>query len=204
MSNARQNNLNAPHAFFRQYYRPIMLASVITILLMLLLVNVVIYQVSHRPLPLFFGVTTNGKEMSLKAYNEPNLLPDTILRWANKVAVAAYTFDFVNFRTQLDATKPYFTEAGWIDYRNSLVDLLQTITKNKLFVNGVVAGTPVIASQGDIPGRGYVWRVQMPFLVTYQSSETVSRESYTVILTILKISTAKNPSGIAVDQFVMV
>jgi intracellular multiplication protein IcmL len=67
----------------------------------------------------------------------------------------------------------------------------------------VVSDTPVISNQGEIPGKGYVWRIQMPFLVTYQSSEGTSKKSYMVSVTIVKVPTWKNPAGIGIDQFVM-
>jgi intracellular multiplication protein IcmL len=126
------------------------------------------------------------------------------LRWASKAATVAYTFDFVNYNTQTAAARPYFTEDGWQDYLNSVNNLINTIVQNQLFVNGVVSGAPVISNQGNIPGRGYVWRVQIPFLVTYQSANTTSKQNYFVIISIVKVPTYVNKQGIGIDQFVMV
>jgi intracellular multiplication protein IcmL len=173
------------------------------ILLILLLVGLVLYQIKHRPLPQFSAVAPNGQQMKLISSDEPNLLSSTLIQWASKAAVAAYTFDFVNYNNQAALVRPYFTDAGWVDYVNSISGLIQTIKQNQLLVNGVVSGAPVISNQGDIVGQGYVWRVQMPFLVTYQSSEGISKKSYTVTVSIEKVPTWKNPAGIGIDQFVM-
>lgn len=189
--------------FYRQHYNKMIIALIVAIFLMLTMVIVVLYQLSHRPLPQFNAVAPNGQMMELTAGDEPNLLSSTLLKWARKAAVAAYTFDFVNYEKQIALARPYFTEAGWGDYQNSISNLLGDIKQNQLFVNGVVAGAPVISNQGELPGHGYTWRVQLPFLVTYQSAESKTSRTFTVIMTIVRVPTWENPAGIGVDQFVM-
>ena len=187
MSRARQQKLNISNHFYRDRYKSIIMALLIALAVLLVLVVLVLYQVFHRPLPLFSARSASGQQMPLMASNQPNLLSSTLIRWASKAAVAAYTFDFVNYNKQIALARPYFTDAGWEDYQNSIYSLIETIAQNQLFVNGVVSGAPVISNQGELPGRGYVWRIQMPFLVTYQSA----------------VPTSVNPAGIGIDQFVM-
>ncbi len=203
MSNARQDAPSEKNDFYASSYTSVMIILIVEIVLVLILVGVVVYQVSHRPLPVFSAITPSKQRMSLTASSEPNLLPSTLLTWASKAAVAAYTFDFVNYNKQINLARPYFTDAGWRDYQASIANVIQTITQNQLFVNGVVAGAPVISNQGEIPGRGYTWRIQVPFLVTYQSAEQTSRANYIVVITIVRVSTSINPAGIGIDQFVM-
>lgn len=190
--------------FYRKYYYKIILSTMGVIGFLILLVVFIMYQMYSRPLPVFAAYTPKGEKMQLSEFNEPNLLPDTLIRWASKAATVGYTFDFVNYRKQIDAVKPYFTDDGWIDYQNSLVSLLNTIVQNQLFVNGVVAGPAVISNEGPLPGKGYTWRIQIPFLVTYQSANTSSQQRFYVIITIVRVPTSVNPQGIGIDQFVMV
>lgn len=203
MANARQSVLTSNNDFYRKRYQSVLVALFVEIVIVLLLVVIVLYQVFHRPLPSFSAADANHQRMSLDASTEPNLLSSTLVHWASKAAVAAYTFDFVGYQNQIALARPYFTAAGWQDYQASIQSLLQTITQNQLFVNGVVAGPPVISNQGDLAGRGYTWRVQIPFLVTYQSAEQTSRANYTVIMTIVRVPTTINAAGIGIDQFVM-
>ena len=193
----------ATHEFYRDYYQTILMVFLMTIGLTVVLAIGVLYFVLHRPLPSFTAVASNGNHMTLTAFDEPNLLSMTITRWARKAAVAAYTFDFVNSKQELDQARIYFTSGGWSDYQNSISGLIQTLKQNQLFVSGVVTAPPVIINQGDLPGHGYVWRVQVPFLVTYQSSESTHNQNYMVQMTIAKVSTLTDPSGIGIDQFVM-
>lgn len=195
-----------PHnnEFYRDHYHQVIIGLMGIVVLMMIAMAAVVYQMLHRPLPVFNAVQPDGQQMILRPYDEPNLLPDTILRWASKAATAAYTFNFVNYNQQISLARPYFTEDGWQDYLRSVSKVINTIVENKLFVNGVVAGAPVISNQGPLPGKGYVWRVQIPFLVAYQSANSTSKASYYVVVTIVHVPTQINPQGIGIDQFVMV
>lgn len=198
MANSRRNN-----QFFRDHYQKVITVLIIGFFLILILVILLVYQIYHRPLPHFIAIASNGKQMDLVAFDEPNLLPTTLTRWASRAAVAAYTYDFVNSDKQLAIARTYFTDAGWDAFQTSNANLIQSIVQNQLFVSGVVTGPPVISNQGEIPGRGYVWRVQLPFLVTYQSSDTTTRKEFTLSITIVRVPTWKNPAAIGIDQFVM-
>jgi intracellular multiplication protein IcmL len=189
--------------FYRERFNTLIYILMGEIVALLLMAMLILYQVSHRALPVFSAVTPGKQQMELIASTEPNLLAATLIRWASKAAVAAYTFDFVNYQKQIALARPYFTPTGWEDYQASISSLIATITQNQLFVNGVVSGTPVISNQGELPGRGYTWRVQIPFLVTYQSAEITSKASYMVMITIVRVPTTENPTGIGIDQFVM-
>lgn len=192
------------NSFFRDHYHQFIMVLMGVIALLWIALGVVLYQILTRPLPQFNAVQPDGKTMLLIPFTQPNLLPDTILRWASKAATVSYTFDFVNYNKQIAAARPYFTEDGWQDYLNSVSRLINTIVQGQLFINGVVSGAPVISNQGPLPGRGYVWRVQIPFLVTYQSANITTKRSFYVMLSIVQVPTSVNKQGIGIDQFVMV
>jgi len=203
VNNERYPMSDRTPAFFRYHYDKVIMTLIILIVALLALVGVVMYQVSHRPLPQFAAVSADGNTLALQSFDSPLLLPDTLITWASKAAVAAYTFDFVSYKKQINDARPYFTSDGWSNYQSSVSGLIATITKNQLFVNGVVAGAPVISNQGDLPGRGYAWRIQMPFLVTYQSAEQSTKTHYTIVMTIVRVPTRENPKGIGIDGLVM-
>lgn len=203
MSSPRQEKLTEPFNFYREYYQGFLILLVTFIFILLAMAGVVLYQITHRPLPIFIAETPDGKQMQLVSRDEPNFQPDTLLRWAGKAAVAAYTFDFANYNKQLALARPYFTQAGWDNYRASISGLLNSIVANQVLINSVVIGSGVITNQGDFTGHGFAWRIQLPFLVTTQSPESTVQKTYTVVLTLVKVPTQINPVGIGVDQFVM-
>lgn len=202
MLNFQSNNADSLLQYQRGYDRYYLLGLVMGIFLLLGLSVLVLYQLKTRPLPMFTATAPNGKYKGLTPLDEPNLLPETLLQWASKAVTAAYTFDFSSYEKQLGAIRPFFTEEGWISYRSSINALIQSIVQNQLFINGVIVGTPVIASQGDFTGR-YIWRIELPFLVTVQSAEKTVQQHEMVVLTLVKIPTYINPTGIGIDQFVM-
>lgn len=189
--------------FYANYYRYILIFLMFVIGLMIVIASVLLYQSTHQPLPSFHAVQPDKKEVALVPFEAPNLRPETILRWASKAAVTAYTFDLLRYREQIAAARPYFTEAGWQDYLRSVTPLLESVVSNQLFVYGIVAGTPVISNQGPLPGKGNAWRVQIPFLVTYRSANTVENRKFYVALTLVDVPTGINPQGIGIDQFIM-
>jgi len=198
-----KSRLPKDNNFFRQSSQTIIWILFGTILSSVLFTGVLLWQVHNQRLPDYVAVAQNGRQIGLIAHDEPNLLASTILTWASKAAVTAYTFDFVNYQEQAATARAYFTDTGWIDYQDSVSRLLETISRNQLFVNGVVSGTPVIQNQGELPGQPYYWRVQLPFTVTYQSSDTVRRENFMVTMKIVRVPTWINSQGIGVEQFVM-
>lgn len=191
------------NSFYRRYYYHVIIMLMVLILLMTFAVGFVLYQMFNRPLPEFNAIQPDGKKMQLAAFKEPNLLPDTIIQWASKGAVLAYTFDFYNYPAQQAAARPYFTEGGWNDYLNSVKTVIDNVVANKLIVNSVVAGTAVISNEGDLVDKGYTWRVQIPFLVTYQGANSAPTRYFYVTVTIVRVPTSINPQGIGIDQFVM-
>ncbi|MBA3662490.1 MAG: DotI/IcmL/TraM family protein [Gammaproteobacteria bacterium] len=195
--------LTQSNGFYQRYYHYFFIGLMGVICLLMAMIGLILYQMFNRPLPSFIAKQSNQEKMVLRAYDAPNLLPETILRWASKAATTAYSFDYVNYNNQLKLARPYFTDAGWQMFLTSVQKLIDSIVQNQLFVNGVVAGTPVISNQGPLPGREYVWRVQIPFLVIYQSANTTSKSNYYVILSLVRVPTYVNPQGIGIDQFIM-
>ena len=204
LDSLKEKYIPADNSFYREKYRYFFYAMMIILIILLLVVGVVLYQLMSRPLPVFAAKQPSGKTMTLLSYDEPNLLPATIIRFASKAAVATYTFNYVNYINRLDRAKPYFTEGGWSDFQNSSRKLVANIVDNQLFVSGVVTGAPVISNQGPLPGKGYVWRVQIPFLISYRSSTFVQKYKCFVTVSIVRVPTSVNRQSIGIDQFVTV
>lgn len=204
MEQVKQEVLGQANSFYRDHYHRVVIILMIVFACTLGCVVFLLYQFINRPIPSFRAVTPDKQQMVLIPFDKPNLLSPTIIRWASKAATMAYTFDFVNYREQIQAARPYFTEAGWNDYLSAVSKLIDNVVKNKIFVYGVVSGAPVISNEGVLPDKGFVRRVQIPFLVTYQAANTSVKKNYFAILSIVEVPTNVNPQGIGIDQFMMV
>uniref|UniRef100_UPI00064188B2 DotI n=1 Tax=Legionella pneumophila TaxID=446 RepID=UPI00064188B2 len=127
-----------------------------------------------------------------------------VLQWANQAAIAAFTYNFVNYRDELQASSGFFTAEGWDQFLGALEQSnnLDAVKAKKLVVSAVATRAPIILQKGVLNGR-YSWRVQMPILVTYQSASEFTQQNNVVTMLITRVSTLNSPRGIGISQFVV-
>ncbi len=203
VTEAAQKYTPDKNAFYRDNYHYFLYGLSIVMVLVLIAVYVSFHLLNTRPLPVFYAKQADGKTMRLSSTTEPNLLPETIIRFASKAVVGVNTFRFDKAMDQISEMKPFFTQTGWEGFLISIQPLVKKVVANHLTVSGVVVGTPVISNQGDLPGLGYVWRVQIPFLVSFQTESRVSKQRYLAAVSIIRVPTSINPQGIGIEQLVM-
>ncbi len=189
--------------FQRDSHHQILLALLISIILNFLLAGAFVYIVRHPPAPQYFATTINGRITPLIPIDQPNMPPSTLLQWANSAAIAAYTYNFVNYRKELQSASEFFTPDGWREFIGALQgsNNLNAVIEKKLVVSAVATDAPVILDQGPINGI-YTWTIQMPMLITYQSASATARQSVLVKMVIQRISTLNSARGIGISSFV--
>lgn len=183
--------------------------KLIAILLLSFLCNLILgltlgYIITHPPAPKYFATSINGRITPLFPLNEPNQSDSAVLQWANQAAIAAFTYNFVNYRSELQASSGFFTADGWDQFLNALQQSnnLEAVKAKKLIVSAVATRAPVILQKGILNGR-FAWRVQMPVLVTYQSASEFTQQNNVVTMLISRVSTLNSPRGIGIAQFVV-
>ena len=189
--------------FYRDNYRRVIGILFFTVFIIIGLAVALIYEVTNPPPPQYFATDAEGRIIHLYPLDEPNLSQGALLQWANVAAVAVFSYDFVNYRENLQDASEFFTPDGWQNFMNALQDNdnLNAVLTKKLVVSAVATAAPVILQEGVLQGR-YSWRVQMPMLVTYQSASQVTQQNLTVTMLITRISTLNSEKGIGIAQFV--
>jgi len=192
------------NSFYRDSYRRVLVVLLISIVINISLAAVLVYMVTHPPLPRYFATSINGRITPLFALDEPNQSDSAVLQWANQAAIAAFSYNFVNYREELQAASGFFTGAGWKQFLDALQESnnLDAVKAKKLIVSAVATRAPIILRKGVLNGR-YSWRVQMPILVTYQSASEFSQSNNIVTMLIRRVSTLNSPRGIGISQFVV-
>lgn len=190
--------------FYRDGQRKMMVILLLSILGNFVLASMLAYLITHPPEPKYFATSINGRITPLFALNEPNQSDSAVLQWANQAAIAAFTYNFVNYRSELQASSGFFTADGWDQFLNALQQSnnLDAVKAKKLIVSAVATRAPVILQKGVLNGR-FAWRVQMPLLITYQSASEFSQQSNVVTMLISRVSTLNSPRGIGIAQFVV-
>ena len=190
--------------FYKDSQRKVMLALLIALLVNCVLAFMMVYMITHPPAPKYFATSINGRITPLFPLNEPNQSDSAVLQWANQAAIAAFTYNFVNYRDELQAASGFFTAEGWDQFLNALQQSnnLDAIKAKKLIVSAMAARAPIILQKGVLNGR-FSWRVQMTILVTYQSASEFTQQNNVVTMLITRVSTLNSPRGIGISQFVV-
>jgi len=190
--------------FYRDNYRKVVTALLISFVVMLVLASALLYIVSHPPAPRYFASTNDGRIIPLIPFDQPNLSNSALLEWANTAATAAYSYNFVNYRQALQQAADYFTPEGKQTFFNAIKSSnnLQAVIAKKLIVSSVATGVPVVLEQGLLAGR-YTWKIQIPLLITFQSASQFSQQSVTVTMLIVRVSPLESPNGIGIAQFIV-
>ncbi len=190
--------------FYRDGQRRVMIILLFSIAVNLVMAALLGYLLTHPPAPKYFATSINGRITPLYALNEPNQSDSAVLQWTNQAAIAAFTYNFVNYRTELQASSEFFTSSGWTQFLNALQasNNLEAVKAKKLIVSAVATSAPIILQKGVLNGR-YSWRIQMPLLVTYQSASEFSQQRNVVTILVTRISTLNSPRGIGIAQFVV-
>lgn len=190
--------------FYRDNYRRLVGVVLLLIIINLLLVGTVVYLISSRPAPQYFATSTDGRITPLYPLSQPVVAPAELLQWANLAAVASYTYNFVNYRKELQTASEFFTPEGWTQFQNGLKSsrILETVIAKKLVVTAVPTAAPTIVDQGILNGR-YAWKIQIPLLVTFEGAggERI-QQSVIVNMVVMRVSTLETPKGVAIVQFI--
>ncbi|HHM0577190.1 TPA: type IVB secretion system apparatus protein IcmL/DotI, partial [Legionella pneumophila] len=176
--------------FYKDSQRKVILALLIAIVVNVVLASLVVYMITHPPAPKYFATSINGRITPLFPLDEPNQSDSAVLQWANQAAIAAFTYNFVNYRDELQASSGFFTAEGWDQFLGALEQSnnLDAVKAKKLVVSAVATRAPIILQKGVLNGR-YSWRVQMPILVTYQSASEFTQQNNVVTMLITRVST---------------
>lgn len=190
--------------FYKDSQRKVVLALLAALLVNLVLASMLVYLLTHPPAPKYFATTISGRITPLFPLNEPNQSDPAVLQWANQAAIASFTYNFVNYRDELQASSGFFTAEGWDQFLHALQQSnnLDAVKAKKLIVSAVATRAPIILQKGVLNGS-YSWRVQMPILVTYQSASEFTQQNNVVTLLITRVSTLNSPRGIGISQFIV-
>lgn len=136
--------------------------------------------------------------------SQPDMSDSAILAWANSTGVAIYTYDFKNYRDEIQKLSGFFTDSAWTQFQTALKtsNNLDAVIAKMLVVSAAVTGAPLIVKKGLL-NELYSWTVQMPMTVTYRSASDSTQQNIIVTMQITRTSSVNSPTGVAISQFVV-
>jgi len=167
------------------------------------LLGLVFFFYSGRSSGQFFGVLNNTPAFEVMALDRPNVSPKTLTNWATLAGTATFTLDFVNYETQLNAIRDYFTSSGYDNFLEALATAgtLTSINDKKLVLSAIPIAPSIISWEGLFEGN-YAWQIQVPILVSYLSASANVRQAKVISLLITQVPTKDAPKGIGISQYI--
>jgi intracellular multiplication protein IcmL len=156
--------------FYRKKFYLLLGIFSLCLIVMCLLAGVLVYLIKNPTRPIYFVADSVGRLIYDVPLIQPNMSIEAVTAWTVEAVEAAYTYNYINFRSQLQDSEKYFTRYGWQEYMRGLTasnNLLALSQRKMLFIAKVI-GPPKLMTEG-ILGGAYAYKFEMPVLVSYLS-----------------------------------
>jgi intracellular multiplication protein IcmL len=194
-------------AFYRGGFGKVMLMVICIGVAILLLIALSIYIYLDKPVPISFSVAEEWRVQPDVPVSQPYLSTPEVLQWLGDVLPRSFTFDFNRYNEQLKRASQYFTENGWKAFLNQLNTYANynTVTTNKLFVNGVPSNAPFLLRQpGILSDTGaFGWWVQFPIEINYAGQKPPLNKIVTFQVLVVRVPTLNNLTGVGIDNILL-
>ncbi len=190
--------------FYRDGFRVILLSLGMVVGAIGLLIVVSFYFLVHQVVPITFPVYQDWRIQADVPVDQPYLHIADLLQWVSKAMPQIFEFDFINYNQELQTDTVYFTNNGWAKFLalTSAYMSHDDVMKNKVFVQAIPSGAPVVLNQGAVDGK-YAWWVQMPLVVRYSDVDGNNRDIKLLIqVLVIRVPTLDNLDGVAIENII--
>lgn len=156
------------NAFYRRLHYLALGTFGLALFIIIFLGGLLEFLLKNPTRPIYFATDNVSRLIQVVPVNTPNMTKDEVIAWTKEAIENAYSYDFINFRAELQSAQQYFTSYGWRNYmvqlRNS--NNLIGIRERKFIGIAKVIANPVILAEGILAGS-YAWKFRVPLLVSY-------------------------------------
>lgn len=193
--------------FYKRKFYFALSTFVLSLIIIGFLLGVIYYLEKHPARPFYFVTDQVSRLLKDIPRTQANFSTEEVAKWATEAVETAYSYDFVNFRRQLQDAQKYFSDYGWQEYMRGLTksnNLLALTERKMLFIAKVVAQPKLTAS--GILGGAYGWKFEMPLLVTYYTPPYDDKHSFSnpllVTVVVQRQSILTSYRGLSVVQMI--
>lgn len=156
------------NAFYKRLHVLTLGALGLNIVVILMLICMLVYLLKNPAKPLYFAADDVGRLIQIVPVSMPNMTNEQVAAWTVNAVQAAYSYDYINYRAQLQSAENYFTRYGWNKYMSalSLSGNMRALTNRKQVVIAQVIAPPKLLGQGMLQGA-VAWKYAMQLLVIY-------------------------------------
>lgn len=158
----------ARNQFYKNKYHIALGIYFLSLLVIVILAFTLFYLSRSLSHPIYFVTDDVGRLIVDVPVTQPNMPTAKVSDWVVEAIEAAYSYDFINYRDQLQSAQKYFTEYGWRTYMEELnfSNNLIAVNERKMIAIARVAAKPKLIIEGILSGA-YAYKFEMPVLITY-------------------------------------
>jgi len=201
--------VNLRNDFYRQKFYLLLAVYVLSLVAIFVLASTLVYLYSTKAKPGYFVANQKGQLQKYVPLTRLNMSEQELLDWVVEAVESATSFDYVNYRGQLQNAQKYFTESGWKNYMQALElsGNLLPITEKFWVADTKITSTPKLLKEG-IVGGAKAYRYSMQMKSTYlkpdlYSGKDVHSELYDVTVIVLRKSMLESYKGLAIFSIVI-
>ncbi len=194
------------NAFYKKKYYLALGIYVLCIVAIAALLSVLVYLVKNPTRPLYFLTDSVGRFVEDVPLSLPNMSTEAVEAWAIEAVETAYSYNFMNYRAQLQNAQKYFTEYGWRSYMNGLTasNNLLALTQRQMIFIAKVVDKPRLLNTGVL-SEAYAWKFQMPLLVNFLETpynKSSFSNAYVVTVIVQRQNLLQSYKGLAIVQMI--
>jgi len=190
--------------FYQRVYQQMFQILAVLAGIILMSVFVIYYLVTNPPQPEYFATTSSGKLIKLQPLSQPNLSRSALVQWVTEAIVESNSYDYANYRKQLQRASKYFTAKGYNSFTEALRSsgTLDLVKERKLLVRATVTESPVITGEATFNGR-YAWKIEVPVSLSAENNSERRAEAYFATVVVIRASTLEFQEGVAINQIIL-
>lgn len=189
--------------FYRDGFRNLIIVAILeAVIIVGLIMTLIVYINSSKPMDRYFATTADGRIMQLMPLDQPNMTPAALMSWVAQAATEVMTFGYHDYQRRFQEASRHFTKSGWESFTAAIqkARIMDSVQAAKQVVTASPRSAPVIVQQGVLNGR-YRWVLQMPIQVTYSGGGARS-DSLKLSLVVERVPSLENPNGVGIAQWV--
>lgn len=195
------------NSFYKRKFHLALAIYALSLVVVVILIGTLIYVMKTRVHPLYFVTDELGRLIVDVPVDRPNMSAEDVMKYVTDAVEQSYSYDYVNYRAELQEAQKYFTDYGWRNYMKGLTESsnLVGLTQRKLISIAKIASPPKLISQGLL-GGAYAWKFEIPLLVTYMAPPYNDKSQYSnpllVTVVVQRQSVLTSYKGLGIVQMI--
>ncbi|WP_259184166.1 DotI/IcmL family type IV secretion protein [Rhizobium sp. BK176] len=190
-------------------------SRVMTMMVIALVISIIgnLAMFPNPPRYRYIPVSNSGLVLPQVPLSQPNHDDQFVIDWTIDAVTRLHSFDFMNYRLQLQDAQKNLTATGWDSFQASMKESnnFAAILGNSFVLTAVPTGAGKIISTDVVKGN-YTWTIQFPMLISYRSSapENAQRktegrvisDALNMTVTVSRVGVFLNHTGLGIKAMV--